>query len=512
MPATGITAAGYVTVPLATRIANMGAAVLSTIDPTYDLSPATPDGQFIGIVCATAAAIDELGQAIYNAYNRDDAEGAALDNLGDITGTPREGPTYSQVYAVLGLAPGTYAASTWDAGTGALTTGILIANVTGATAQQFANYAAVTPTSLSGTCTVSASTSVTFTAAQTLVAGSLLVFGSQPGVVYFVASTTSASTTCTLTVPYNGTPTAGTTATPGTPVLMQAVTIGETPSVNDGTLTQITTAVTGWSYVDNPSLDVTLPNSSQGQVGQNEETDTAYALRQEEDVPGEGGDTSASLIAALNELGAAQVPPVNIVASILENDTNAPQTISGLVVLPHSFAPIVWDGGSGWATTSAAEALIGQVIWKNRPPGIAPAGQIIVPIDDPYLGEQQSAYSVPAELPLFVTATVVPRPGAVWANLVGAIQAALVAAAGAPTPASGIPPVGQLAPGMDVLQSQLSAVIQGVPGVFDVQNVQFGFAASPGNTAPLAVDAAQIATISIVTVATNVVVLIGTYP
>jgi hypothetical protein len=56
-------------------------------------------------------------------------------------------------------------------------------------------------------------TSITFAANQTLPAGHPLVFASQPGVVYYLASAITAGTAGTLTEPYTGTTNAGTNAT-----------------------------------------------------------------------------------------------------------------------------------------------------------------------------------------------------------------------------------------------------------------------------------------------------------
>jgi hypothetical protein len=61
-------------------------------------------------------------------------------------------------------------------------------------------------TTLAGTVTTTNnSKTLTFSTAQTLVAGQPVVFTAQPGVVYFIATATSASTAATLTVAYSGT-------------------------------------------------------------------------------------------------------------------------------------------------------------------------------------------------------------------------------------------------------------------------------------------------------------------
>jgi len=506
MPVYGVSPAGYAVPPLATILAGIQAQILSTVDPGLDLSPATPDGQIAGIYAAYAASLWELGQVIYNAYNRQDVEGAGLDNLGDITGTPREGSTFSEVVATLALLPGVYAASTWDPTSGALTSGTLVANVETSASQQFANTTALTVVLLAGNVEVTAGSAViNFSVLQTLDAGTLLIFTSQNTVAYELSSTIIAAASAILTVPYNGTSEAATTVTPGTIALFASVTIGATPTVNDGTLTEITTPVTGWLSVNNPSIG-SSPNSSQTQVGQDEETDSAYALRQEQEVPADGGCTASATAAALIELGANQVPPINLVVFVLENTTNAPLVVDEVTLPPHSFAPIIWAGGATWPL-AAGQTLIANTIYENTPNGITSFGETTVGVDDPYLGEQLISYSVPTGMPLYVTAIVVPRSGVIWADLVSSIQGALVAAAVAPTPPGEDPPVGQLAPGTPVVYSQISAVIMSVPGVFDMQLLAFGFTPSPTNILPLLVGATQIATIAPSTVASNILIL-----
>ena len=71
-------------------------------------------------------------------------------------------------------------------------------------------------TAVTGTQSVSSTvspTTVTFSTAQTMTKGDALTFASQPGVVYFLAASMTASTTGTLTVAYSGTSSASTTAT-----------------------------------------------------------------------------------------------------------------------------------------------------------------------------------------------------------------------------------------------------------------------------------------------------------
>lgn len=431
MPAYGVTPAGFVVKPLSAILADMQAQVLATINSEYDLSPATPDGQMLAIVASEAAPLWELAQIAWNQYNRQDVEGAGLDNLGDITGTPREGASYTQVYATLNLDP---AHAPYPAGS-------LIANVQGNSSLTFSNKANVTGAMISG------------------------------GVA--------------------------------TGILMQAQTIGPTPTINPNTLTVITTSVTGWTGVTNPA--------AQSQLGTNAELDPQYAQRQAADVTAEGACNPSATAAAIEQLGAAQSPPQTLSCTMLENKTPSPQTISGITLPPHTYSAVIYDGGTGWAVGAGAQ-LIANTIYANKPSGITPIGNTPGIVADPILGNQPVAYDIPTGLPLYITMTVVARTGFDFTALSLAIRNALVQAAIAPSLPSGVPPNGQLAPGTPVVGSQLEVVIGGVPGVFDIQSLAFGFSPSPTNTAPLAVTGAQVATILAATVGINVVINPGTYP
>ena len=141
-------------------------------------------------------------------------------------------------------------------------------------------------------------------------------------------------------------------------------------------------------------------------------------------------------------------------------------------------------------------------------------------VSDPYLGLQTVAWNEPAPEPLFIVATVALYPGQVWANVAPTIMAALAAAAIAPTPASGLPPVGQLKPGTPVIGSQLKAVISNVAGVADAEApsvaggpatpITFDFHATPTNTAPLPVDPLSVA--QVINDNTHILLTQGVYP
>lgn len=281
--------------------------------------------------------------------------------------------------------------------------------------------------------------------------------------------------------------------------LFQATTPGATPSVNPNTVTVIITPQTGWTSVTNPT--------AQTQLGSNTELDAPYLARQAAEIANRGSNSPSATAAALIALGASKSPPVTVAATIVENRTSAPTTIGSLTLPPNSYAPVIYEPTGTLSSTDYA-----PVLWANKPDGISMIGNTFTTFSDPILGVQPVAYFVPTGMPLFISATIVVIPGTNFSTIVSAIQTALVSAAVATTPASGIPPTGQLAPGSAVIGSQLSAVMQGVPGVTDVRGLTFGFTASPVNTAPITVLPTQIATILAATVATNVVLTQGSPP
>ena len=509
MPAYGVTAAGFVTPPLSVILSGMQQQIWNSQGSQLDLSAQTPDGQILGIFAAQYAAQWELLQVCFNQYNREDAEGAALDNIGDLTGTPREGASYTQVYCVLGLDP---ADAPYDAGS-------LVANVEDQVAFTFSNFSTITAAQISPNVAIEDVTDDGGLIEIETAAGTQLATGDTVTIVNVVGTVeanatwqvtvidgthfTLQSSTFTNAYVSGGTVISANITSPATPTtataLMQSTVIGETAAVNDNTLNEITTPVTGWSSVNNPGP------GSQSQAGENEETDYAYGPRQEEELAASGSCNPSATAEALIEFAANLEPPVSINVQVLENPEWFYQIVQEIGIPPHSYVVVVYD-----STGTLTSAQIGQVIYDNKPAGLVPTGQISVTVVDPILGDQVVYYNVPTARPLYVSATVTPRQNVNWTALQAAIRAALVEAAVAATPASGEPAPGQLVPGGTVYLSQLMAVIQAVPGVQDVSVLTFGFSSSPGGSAPLAIAAKQIATISSTTVGTNVVLTQGT--
>lgn len=131
----GVTPQGFVAKTIEEEKASIEADELSTIDPALNLQPEQPVGQLNAIVSKKLAELWELGAVAYNAFDRDAAEGRLLDNIGALTGTPREPARKSQVTVTLTLGAGFSKAA-----------GEMMANVPGQDAK-WTNRDAVTSTS-----------------------------------------------------------------------------------------------------------------------------------------------------------------------------------------------------------------------------------------------------------------------------------------------------------------------------------------------------------------------------
>lgn len=129
----GITPAGFAIKPFADILSDIENSELATMDAALDLSPTGPMGQLNGIMANAFSQLWELLAVCYNSNNRQAAEGAALDNIGDEVGVPRELASYTQVLCTLTFS-----------GTSVYPPGTLVANVSGNTALSFSNVNQVT--------------------------------------------------------------------------------------------------------------------------------------------------------------------------------------------------------------------------------------------------------------------------------------------------------------------------------------------------------------------------------
>lgn len=131
----GVTAEGFVAKTVEELKAEIEAEQLETIDPSLVLAPDQPIGQINAIVSKKLAEVWELAAVAFNAFNREAAEDFLLDNVGSLTGTPREESKKSLVTCTLDLDAAFSAAA-----------GTLMANVTDEETIQFVNRDEVTST------------------------------------------------------------------------------------------------------------------------------------------------------------------------------------------------------------------------------------------------------------------------------------------------------------------------------------------------------------------------------
>lgn len=99
----GITAEGFVAKTIEEIKAELETDQLTTISPSLVLASDQPIGQLNAASSKIAAEIWELLAIAYNAFDRDSAEGRLLDNVGAITGTPREAARKSLVTCTVNL-------------------------------------------------------------------------------------------------------------------------------------------------------------------------------------------------------------------------------------------------------------------------------------------------------------------------------------------------------------------------------------------------------------------------
>lgn len=309
MPNTyGVTPQGFFLKPLSQIVQDLSDAEVGTIDPALDTSAENPLGQLNGIVGNALAELWEIAQVAYDGISRDNAEGAALDNVGALTGSLRLPPKPSAVYCIVSAAAGTYPAGT------------LVASVGGG------------PSLPSGA--LPASVGQLFSNAQDLTI--------QPGQLNSLS--VSGADDVLFTSEEDG------------PIVC--------PS---GWLITIAVPVTGWNAITNAPNDAVLGNLL--------ESDTAYRLRQEQELAAEGACTADAIRAAVFEVAA-----VNAV-TVLENDTLV--TSSGLP--PKSFEVVVYTG------PGVSLGDVAQAIWNNKPAGIQSFGASAATVLDSQ-GNPQTVY------------------------------------------------------------------------------------------------------------------------
>lgn len=231
---------------------------------------------------------------------------------------------------------------------------------------------------------------------------------------------------------------------------------------NAGTLTVITTPVSGWTVANN-LLDATR--------GSFIEDDTAYRLRRSQELSASGSGTPDGMRADILAVPGVQEVFIN------ENLTDLP--VNGLP--PHSFEVTLYDG----STPTASNSVILQTIWNNKPSGVLAFGTTTGTAVDSQGVNRTLAFSRVALVPVWlvfdqvlIDSTLFPPDG-----VQQIINAATAKAAA----------IQRL--GTDVIALQYRAAALSVLGVIDVSVLFLGTAPAPVTTANLSISSHQKATV-----------------
>lgn len=420
MSAYGVTPAGFVLPSLVQILADLKASVLATIDPNLDVSDDQPLGQLLGIIAAREMTLWELLQVGYNATNRGDAEGAQLDNVGDLTGTKRLGET-----------PCTVACTAQFSQAGTYAKGTLFAYVTGASNQKWTNQQDITAPNLVG--------------------------GTPIGPTNL----------------YSATNALWQSGTDG-PIFGDALNAANLVLSHPGSLNQLD-PVAGWQ---------SLADTATVTLGTLEEDDPPYRVRQRQDLSAPGSATldaiGASILVALQGLSISPAPSVQMYENTgLATDGNGLPGKSFMAVVFDGASPdmtidnpliagAIWNNKPagiddyGTTTVSFTDSLgIARSVSFTRPTGVRIQLSVTAAVSASMPSGQRTALQATIANALFNAAQGAPFP------LYGTT---FTPAAGAPT---------TLIPGQDVIANSLKSIVQGQAGVIDVPVFTI---TSPGTT------------------------------
>ena len=148
------------------------------------------------------------------------------------------------------------------------------------------------------------------------------------------------------------------------------------------TITEITTPVSGWAYVDN-TLDA--------DPGRDVETDAALRLRREREVQGAGAGTVGAITAALSAVASVRQ------VVVFENATDTTDA-DGLP--PHSLEAMVLGG---------SESEIRAALWATKPAGIRTHGSTTGTTLDAGGVARSVSFTRPSEVAVYLTLAVSAR-------------------------------------------------------------------------------------------------------
>lgn len=432
MPTYGLTPTGFVPKTQTEIRAELEAAVRAEFGTTVSVDPEESFlGQLIGILAEREALVWDLVQEVDAAFDPDEAEGVALDEVAAITGTTRQASKKSTVRIV---ALGT-AGTVLEAGR--------VASVAGA-GHRFATTAAATLAAPGA-----------WTASTAYAVGDYRTNG---GNVYraIIAGVSAAA----------GGPTGnGTEIVDGTVTwryIGTAAAMAEIAAESEeygaiaapaGTLNVIETPQSGWDAVTNP-LDATM--------GRAEESDTELRIRREDDLHSAGYAVIDAIRSEVLDVdGVSAVRVFENTTLLINADGMPPKSIEALV-----------SGG--------LDADVRAAVFRSKPGGIESHGTNSGAVTDSDGITHTIKFSRPTEI-------------AVWLELDLTVDAAEFPSDGATRVRDALIAYGQtrLVVGKDVVASALIAQAHSVPGVLDAE-VRQGTAVGPTTAATIPVGSREI--------------------
>lgn len=235
---------------------------------------------------------------------------------------------------------------------------------------------------------------------------------------------------------------------------------------NAGTLTVITSPVSGWNSVTNPT---------DAQVGAAQESDASLRAKRENELSAAGACTNDALRADLLRIEHVDgVRPITQ-AFVFEN-TSKVTDANGLP--SKSFEAVIFDGISPLAT----DAEVAKVIWGSKPSGLESYGTTSVNIVDS---------TGTTRIVKFSRATIKN----VWLEADVSVDVNAFPLTGTTLVKDAIVALGKSHQnlGIDVVSAKTKSWALTVPGVLDVTALRLGFAVSPVGTANLVITGREIA-------------------
>lgn len=231
-------------------------------------------------------------------------------------------------------------------------------------------------------------------------------------------------------------------------------------AANAGTLTVITTPISGWNSATN-ALDATLGTLIEG--------DTPYRVRQRTELSASGSGTLDGMRADILRIAGV------IDCFVFENTSNITDADG---VPAHAIEVVIFDGTS----PTALDATILQTIWDNKPSGIGTYGTTTGNATDSRGTTRTVKFSRAVVKNVYLTYSgVVVDPAFFPTDGVAQIKAA------AALRASQI-----LTLGVDIIALQFKGAALSVAGTVDVPTLYLGFSASPGSIANLVIGSREI--------------------